>query len=163
MIYNLGIRLFKNKEDAMDFSQDVYMVAYSKLETFEGRSKISTWLYSLALNLGLKKIKKQKRLKVDFSDNEELLEKQAAESGPEGTGKDPFDGVSRAEINNQVQAELETLPEEYRLPLILLYYEKLSYSEISGQLGIKEGTLKSYIHRGKRILSEKLKLLGLDK
>lgn len=158
MIYNLGLRLFRNEEDALDFSQDAYLQAYRKLSTFEGRSRFSTWLYSLALNLGLKRIRREKRLTI-VNQEEEALEKYISQTAND-TKDDPFEQTAEQEIRQFVQAELQLLPDVYRLPLILYYYEHMQYNEIAEKLGLKEGTLKSYIHRGKRILSGRLTEIG---
>lgn len=160
MVYNLGLRLFRNEEDALDFSQDVYLQAYRKLDTFEGRARFSTWLYSLALNLGLKRIRKEKRLRV-FTQEEQELERYA-EQEPGALNEDPFEQTAATEIRRIVQDELQKLPDAYRLPLILFYFEHLQYAEIAERLDLKEGTLKSYIHRGKRILNARLREIGLN-
>ena len=160
MVYNLGLRLFRNEEDALDFSQDAYLQAYRKLATFEGRARFSTWLYSLALNLGLKKLRRDKRLQI-VNQEEEALERYA-EQELGNPRDDPFEQTAEQEVRQLVQRELELLPDVYRLPLLLHYFEHMQYAEISEKLGMKEGTLKSYIHRGKRILSGKLREVGLS-
>ncbi len=160
MVYNLGLRLFRNEEDALDFSQDVYLQAYRKLDTFEGRARFSTWLYSLALNLGLKKIQKEKRLRL-MTQEEAALERYVEEEIGDDRG-DPFEQTAEAEVRQLVQDELAKLPDVYRLPLLLFYFEHMQYSEIAEKLGLKEGTLKSYIHRGKRILIGRLREIGLQ-
>ena len=160
MVYNLGLRLFRNEEDALDFSQDAYLQAYRKLDTFEGRSRFSTWLYSLALNLGLKRIRREKRMTV-VNEEEQALERYAQQeiTNPRD---DPFEQTAEEEIRRIVQQEVLVLPDVYRLPLVLFYFEHMQYTEIAEKLGLKEGTLKSYIHRGKRILSGRLREIGQD-
>lgn len=161
MIYSLGLRLFRNDtESALDFSQEVYLQAFQKWHKFSGLSKPSTWLYSLALHLGLNRVKKERRLK--FSDEEGVLEQLAAgeESMPE---KQITDLLAKEELEEEIRSQLRQLPEVYRLPLILYYYEKMPYRTISQELGIKIGSLKSYIHRGKMILRKKLQLLHEDR
>ena len=155
MIYNLGLRLFKNVEDALDFSQDVYLQAYASLRTFRGESKFSTWLYSLALNHGLNKIKKDKRYNIIFHEKIEILDStEYAEN--RNCDTNPLNLLTDKEKKEAVEKELNSLPEMYRIPLLLFYYEKMSYTQIAEKLGVKEGTLKSYIFRGKRILKNKL-------
>ncbi|MCB1306668.1 MAG: RNA polymerase sigma factor [Leptospiraceae bacterium] len=156
MIYNLGLRLFRNNaDDALDFTQDVYLQAYRKQHQFEGRSRPSTWLYSLALHLGLNRIKKHKRFQTINAAPDVMQESLASE------GDSPEDilleAMDQEHVEATLQEALEKLEEQYRLPLILYYYEQLSYKEISAELGIKEGTLKSYIYRGKLMLRNALK------
>lgn len=153
MIYNLGLRLFRNNtEEAMDFSQDVYLKAYQKLDSFKGESKISTWLYSLAMNLGLNKIRSLKKMQI--TTESEKLEQIPDQSNPED---DIVSILEREEIEKEIQLAINELSENYRLPIILLYFEKMQYSEMSEKLNIPEGTLKSLVYRGKMQLREKLK------
>lgn len=152
MIFNLGMRLFRNEEDALDFAQDAYLRAYDRLDSFRGESRASTWLYSLALNLGLNRLKKAKRLKL-----KELPEDESwTIDDLEGDAEDPLEQLSDAEMEAIVREELNELSDVYRIPLILFYFERLAYRDIAARLGIKEGTLKSYIHRAKMILRERL-------
>lgn len=150
MIYNLGLRLFNyNKEETEDFVQEVFLQVYEKYNSFLEKSKINTWIYSLALNLGLNKIKKNKKFKT-------LLEKyQVQEIEYEDKEIESIKDLSE-ELKLKVQKELMQLPDIYRLPLVLYYYEKLTYKEMSEKLNIPEGTLKSLIYRGKLILKNKI-------
>ncbi len=152
MIYSLGMRLFRNEEDAGDFTQEVFLRAYTQLHRFEGRSRASTWLYSLAMNLGLNRIRKEKRVREDSVDPGDM-DRRAGEP------VDPlaFDRTGDVELENRVRSELDQLPETYRIPLLLHYFEKLPYAQIAENLGLKEGTLKSLIHRGKILLRSALK------
>lgn len=155
MIYSLGMRLFRNnQDDALDFVQDAYLRAYDRWESFEGRSKRSTWLYSLALNLGLNRLQKRKRM-PSFAAEPGILDETIA--GPETPESIVTDMLEREEVEGLLQKALEELPEQYRLPIILLYYEKLSYKEMSEKLNTSEGTLKSLVYRGKMQLRSKLK------
>ena len=158
MIYNLGIRLFRNDEDALDFAQDVYLRAYDRLDSFRGDAKPSTWLYSLALNLGLNRLKKNKRLKMKELPGDERWTIDDLESADD----DPLAQLTDIELENIVREELNELADTYRIPLILCYFDKLSYRDIADRLEIKEGTLKSYIHRGKALLRERLLRREID-
>jgi len=157
MIYNLGLRLFNyDPHEAEDFTQEVYLQFYKNFHKYDGKSKLSTWIYSLALNLGLNKIKKNKRLKKIQSTDVLYESDGVLESNPE---LDYFAEIDDQLLMDKLQKELMNLPEEYRLPLILLFYEKLSYKEMSEKLNIPEGTLKSLVYRGKLRLKEKIKEL----
>lgn len=153
MIYNLGMRLFRNEEDALDFAQDVYLRAYDRFASFRGESKPSTWLYSLALNLGLNRLRRDRKLNFDPKASEQS-EIESIEGG--GEDVDPLERLTRTELETAVRDELEQMADVYRVPLLLLYFEQMPYAEIGRQLGLKEGTLKSYIHRGRMILRKRL-------
>ncbi|MBX7056712.1 MAG: sigma-70 family RNA polymerase sigma factor [Leptospirales bacterium] len=159
MIYNLGLRLFRNEEDALDFAQDVYLRAYDRLDSFRGESRPSTWLYSLALNLGLNRLRSERRLQFDAQAGEQ---EQIESLSGEGDLVDPLERLTRTEIEIAVRESLQEMPDVYRVPLLLLYFEQLSYGEIAATLKLKEGTLKSYIHRGRLILRSRLAERGIE-
>ena len=161
MIFNLGMRLFRNREDdALDFAQDVYLQAYRNLHKFEGRSKASTWLYSLAMNLGLNRIKKEKRLK-SVAQEPEFFEAELQAPDENQPDRAVENLLHQAELEKTMQRELQELPELYRLPLVLHYYEHMPYRDISEKLGMAEGTLKSYIYRAKVMLRDRLRKYDL--
>ncbi len=145
MIFNLGLRLFKEEEEAKDFTQDVYMKAFSKMSQFKGHSKFSTWLYSLALNLGLNTLRRKK--KIDRLDTNINMEQLIVSPEQDHLGR-----LSDQEESCAIREKLQNLPELYRLPIVLYYYEKMSYQKIAKYLKMKEGTVKSNIHRGKNML-----------
>lgn len=162
MVYNIGRRLFGNQEDEiLDFCQDVYLKGRDKFHKFEGRSEFSTWLYRLAMNLGLNKLRAQKRLKINSGDISEDYEEPVA-SVSHGETKDGLAELIDKEITETVQQELANLRDEYRIPLILLYYEKMSIAEMSEKLKAKEGTIKSWIYRGKQELRNRLEQKGVS-
>lgn len=149
MVFGLGMRLFRNPEEAADFSQDVYLRVMDKIDSFRGDSKPSTWVYSVAMHLGLNRLRRMKRIQFLPEDAEEPI----TEETPESLLTEALD---RQETEERVQQELMNLPDSYRVPLLLLYYDRMSYREMSEKLGLPEGTLKSLVYRGKRILRDRL-------
>lgn len=141
MIFSLGLRLFRNEEDALDFVQDVYLDAFKKRARFEGRSRYSTYLYSFALHRGLNQIRKSS--KMHFQPIEEIAAGAELEEPPQAPPE-------------VVREELNALPEVYRLPLVLHYYEKMPVAAIAAELGQKENTVKSYMLRARKILKMKI-------
>ncbi|RME89404.1 MAG: RNA polymerase sigma factor [Candidatus Hydrogenedentota bacterium] len=161
MLYSIGYRLFGNHEDdILDFCQDVYLKARDKRHLFAGKSQFSTWLYRLAMNLGLNKIRAEKRLKVESTDKEEYF-LESVESVSQRESKDGLEILLQNEITDAVQEELEKLRYEYKISLYLLYYEKMSIAEMSKQLKVKEGTIKSWIYRGKKEMRNRLEARGV--
>ena len=141
MVYQLGLRLYKgNRDEANDFCHEVYLKARAGFHSFAQRSSFATWLYRVALNLGIQDLKKKSRLVF----NEELTEETES----------PFD----AEIIDQVKdagllkKAIDTLPEIYRIPLILFYYDEFSVKKIASELELKEGTVKCHLSRARNAL-----------
>lgn len=146
MIYSIGLKLYRGSEDdASDFVQSFYPFALKQLGKFAGRSSFSTWLYRVAWNFGLEDLRRKKRLTTETLDTTEIA---AAEPEPE------FD---EAEID-VLRHHIAALPDQYRIPLILLFFENMPYAEISHLTGVKEGTLKANVHRAKNILRQKMRL-----
>ncbi len=144
MIYSIGLKLYRgNEEDASDFVQSVYLFALKKLSKFSGRSALSTWLYRVAWNFGLEDLRRKKRLVTETIENFEIA---SEDTEPE------FDETEIDSLRHHVA----TLPDQYRIPIILFYYENMSYSEMVAMTGIKEGTLKANVHRGKAILRKQM-------
>lgn len=146
MIYSIGLKLYRGSEDdASDFAQSLYPFALKQLGKFAGRSSFSTWLYRVAWNFGLEDLRRKKRLTTETLDTTEIA---APEREPE------FD---EREIS-VLRTHIASLPDQYRIPLIMLFFEKMPYSEISNLTGVKEGTLKANVHRAKNILRHKMGL-----
>ncbi len=144
MIYSIGLKLYRgNEDDAADFAQSVYVFALKQLGKFGGRSAFSTWLYRLAWNFGLEDLRRKKRLVTETIDNYEIA------------ADEPETFFDEEEIE-RLRTHIGTLPDHYRIPLILLYFENMHYSEISAITGMKEGTLKANVHRAKHVLRQKM-------
>ena len=156
LLYNLGLRLFKGSEDeAMDLLHDTYLRAKDSYHSYQGRAKFSTWLYAIATNLGLNKIKSSGKfaaLKDPYPNNQSWIENILDE-----TQQSSSENLIAQEQQQHLQTELDKLPEAYRIPLVLFYYEGMSYKDIAEHLGEKEGTIKSYLFRGKAILRKNIK------
>ncbi len=145
MTYSIGLKLYRgNEDDAADFAQSLYPFALKKIAKFAGRSAFSTWLYRLAWNFGLEDLRRKKRLAAEDIENFDI-------AAPEGADPE-FDENEIAALRQHVGA----LPDQYRIPLILLFFENMPYSEISAITGIKEGTLKANVHRAKNILRQQM-------
>jgi len=145
MMYSIGLKLYRgNEDDAADFVQSLYPFALKQRHKFSGRSAFSTWLYRVAWNFGLEDLRRKKRLVTETIDNYEIA---ATETEAE------FDEQEIADLRRHIS----TLPDGYRIPLIMLFYENMGYAEISSLTGVKEGTLKANVHRAKAILRQKMR------
>lgn len=138
-------RIVYNHDDASDLLQNTFLKAWIAIDDFRGDSKVSTWLYRIAVHEALafiKKRKKQSERRVDITEtNSYLLEQHE--------GPSHFDGD---ETERKFQKALETLPPKQRLVFNLRYYDEMPYAEISAVTGTSEGALKaSYHHAARKI------------
>lgn len=130
---------------ADDLAQEVFLRAFRGLEAFEGRSKFSTWLYRIAYNVYLNHRSRAKELSP--------LPKhfEPAQDSRIGCG-DP--GV--ADLRRDLEKAIATLPPRYRSVLVLFYLEEISYPEIAEVLDLPLGTVKTHLHRAKKMLKSQL-------
>jgi RNA polymerase sigma-70 factor (ECF subfamily) len=146
-VYRLAYRLTGNRHDAEDLTQEVFVRVFRSLSsytpgTFEG------WLHRITTNLFLDMVRRKARIRFDaLPDDAERL-----------PGKDPGPAqiYDDTHFDDDVQAALDALPPDFRAAVVLCDLEGLSYEEIAATLGIKIGTVRSRIHRGRTQLREAL-------
>ncbi len=147
-VYRLAYRLTGNKHDAEDLTQEVFVRVFRSLSsytpgTFEG------WLHRITTNLFLDQVRRKKRIRFDgFADD-------AADRLP-GSEPGPAETYEATHFDDDVQRALDALLPEFRAAVVLADIEGLTYEEISATLGVKLGTVRSRIHRGRTQLRKAL-------
>ena len=139
-VYRLAYRLTGNQHDAEDLTQEVFVRVFRSLAnytpgTFEG------WLHRITTNLFLDSVRRKARIRFDALPDD-------AERLPSGD-KGPAQIYDATHLDGEVQAALDALPPDFRAAVVLCDLEELSYEEIAATLGIKIGTVRSRIHRGR--------------
>ncbi len=157
-IFNAMFRMTGSRDDAADLAQEAFLKALNNLPKFDGRSRFSTWLWSVALNLCTSKLR---RRKVERASGVRI----GADSSPDGkrAAYDPPDGAAgpvrrahRAEMGAAIENAILSLDEQCREVVVLRDMEKMEYGEIARTLGVPEGTVKSRLHRARKELRIKL-------
>jgi RNA polymerase sigma-70 factor (ECF subfamily) len=139
-VYRLAYRLTGNQHDAEDLTQEVFVRVFRSLSsytpgTFEG------WLHRITTNLFLDTVRRKQRIRFDaLPDDPERV------PGRERSPQQVFDDNN---FDGDVQAALDALPPDFRAAVVLCDLEGLPYDEIAATLGIKVGTVRSRIHRGR--------------
>lgn len=146
-VYRLAYRLSGNQQDAEDLTQETFVRVFRSLAdfspgTFEG------WLHRITTNLFLDMVRRRQRIRFDAlpEDTERLP----------GAAPSPEQVYADTHLDPQVQAALDALSPEFRVAVVLCDIEGLTYEEIAATLGIKLGTVRSRIHRGRVQLRETL-------
>ncbi len=156
-IYRMGLSLCGSPQAAEDLVQETFLLAFRHWKQFEGRSKASTWLYSIAVRA----CRRHKRLRSGepryLESLSELLpsgERQVPDivSPEEG----PIDAQLRREARETVEHAIADLPRSFRIPLVLKDLAELKISEVAGILGLKEATVKTRVHRARLRLRKRL-------
>lgn len=150
-IYGLAYRMLGNVEDADDATQESFLEAYKSLESFQYRSKFSTWLYRVAINTCQQFIRKDKSRIRAISAFEENVKYQSPNSP-----KTPDHLALERERDKLIQSAINQLPEKQRLVVILFYMQHLKYREIAELLECSEGTVASRLNSALKKLRPKL-------
>ena len=139
-------RIVLTHEDANDVMQNTFLKAWNRLDTFQGESKIGTWLSRIAINESLDHLRRNNHVTVSTEDDVSLSNTLLA---------DPyFDGT---EVEAMLQEAIATLPDVQRTVFLLRYFEDMKYSEISQRLNTSEGALKASYHIAVKKIAEYFK------
>lgn len=156
-IYNLAYRFLNNEQDAIEVLQETLIRAYRFIKKFQEKSSFYTWLYRIAINVTLRKLKKRsKEEKVVSLDQTIPGYEDIFQEIPDET-QNPELIYERKELQKAVRKALEEIPEAYRSVVFLKDVEGLSNKEIAEILKLTVPAVKSRLHRGRLILREKLK------
>lgn len=161
-IFNLAYRMVNNAADAGDIAQEVFVRAYRAIGKFRGESKFSTWLYALASNTCRSELRRLRR-RAGF----EIVEggKGGPDEPPPREAVDPADSpalkMERTEVMGQIQECIATLPEEFRLAMVMCDAQGMSYEDAAGAMGCSIGTVKSRLFRARTAMKDKLVRKGL--
>lgn len=128
-------KMVLNHDDANDVMQNTFIKAWNAIDSFRGESKLSTWLYRIAVNESLTFLSKQRSLHLGIDLEDVMLNKMEADSY--------FDGD---ELQVRLQKAILTLPEKQRLVFNMKYYDDLKYEEMEEILGTSVGALKASYH-----------------
>ena len=152
-LYNFLLNYTGDPAEAEDVAQEAFVKALAKLSQFEQRSTFFTWLCRIAINELNNRRRKSRPVSGVLGGREEqrgpgVVEPMAEES--------PEDVVSAGEIRERVRRAIQQLPEEFRLAVTLVDLGQMSYREAAEVMNVPEGTVKSRLARGRRILQELL-------
>jgi len=151
-LYSFALKLSRARDDAEDLVSDTMLRALERWEQYRLGTNIRAWLFTILYHLFVsrkRRIDAREVLAPDDADGAAAFE-PVGESDPEGTFYDSF-------IDEQVVAAIRALPEEYRSAVMLSDVQGMRYAEVATALGVPEGTVKSRLFRGRRILQKKLR------
>ena len=147
-VYRLAYRLSGNRADAEDLTQETFVRVFRSLAeytpgTFEG------WLHRITTNLFLDMVRRRQRIRFDALPEDAGDRLASKEAGPE-------QAYEQMNLDPEIQRALDDMPADFRVAVVLCDLEQLSYEEIAATLGIKVGTVRSRIHRGRVLLRQAL-------
>lgn len=156
-IYGLGLRLCADPERAQDLVQETFIRALKSWEGFDGRSKPSTWLYTIASRACQRLERRRAGEPRHMKPLEQLLPSgEATVVDIPADGATPFEWTQRREVIAAVRRAIDALPMNFRLPVVLKEMEDVSIDEVAAVLGVKPATVKTRLHRARLLMRKEL-------
>jgi RNA polymerase sigma-70 factor (ECF subfamily) len=157
-LFSVANRICNNPADAEEILQDVYMIALNKIDRFEERSTLSTWLYRITVNAALMKLRSQRinKSNVPIDGYTALLGEDENVLRFNEEVRSPDETLMTKELYEQIRASVETLPEIYQSVFFLRDVQGYSIKEASEMLNTTPAAIKSRLHRSRFFLREKL-------
>ncbi len=159
-ILRVAVHMLRDRGEAEDVTQETFLRAFRALAGFDGRSEAYTWLYRIAINLSLNRIRSRKTSRITGDTNDARLD--AVLSEPRSGASDPASAAQRRELYVVLCQGIDQLSETLRTTLILVCIDGRSHEDVSSILGAPEGTIAWRIHEARRKLTEFLRARGFD-
>lgn len=157
--YGVALRMARNSADAEDLVQEAALLAYRAFHSFELGTNFKAWYMRILTNCFFAKYRKSKRAPemVDLDDAPPLhMLLQSAGAGVHAHAADPAAALLERLDTEQVAGAIAALPEEYRVVCALYFVDDLPYQDIADIVGVPLGTVRSRLHRGRRMLQKAL-------
>lgn len=146
-VYNLTYRMLGNQQEAEDAAQETFLRAYASLRKYNAEHKFSTWLFSIANHHCIDRLRRRRMTWVSYDDNPVLQNLEGAAPRPEHS-------ALAGEQRDEIQQLVDQLQPEYRMPLILRYWEDYSYEEIAETLNLSVAAVKSRLFRARQQMAK---------
>jgi RNA polymerase sigma-70 factor (ECF subfamily) len=160
-VYGLLVRLLGRREEAEDVAQEVFVQVFKAIDSFRGESRLSTWIFRIAVNLSKNRAKYLSRRHTDMQTELDSVGdaplRGAKESAMEPIAR-PDELLSGMELQAIVEHAIAALEPDFREVLVLRDIEDMSYEDIAAITGLADGTVKSRIHRARTQLKQAVEL-----
>lgn len=144
LVYSIILRMTKDKEEANDLAQDVFLKMYKNLASYSSEFKFSTWTMRITSNHVIDFHRKKKQETVPLEDVSAVIAADT-EDAPESV-------VLRREERDRIQRIVDDLPGMYKIPIVLYHQHGMSYQEIADEIGEPLSKVKNRIFRGRKLL-----------
>ncbi|MFO8034996.1 MAG: sigma-70 family RNA polymerase sigma factor [Candidatus Bipolaricaulota bacterium] len=144
-VFGVALAILRNRADAEDAVQEAFIRAYHRLHRYDLSRRFSTWLLTVTANVARNILRKRRP------------EQSERFHWPE----DPAEVTRAEEVREMVRKTVWSLPDPYREPLVLRYWHELDLADISQVLGMREGTVKTRLHRGRALVKSRLAEQGV--
>ncbi len=155
-VYNLARKMMRDPQDAEDVLQETFISVYKHLSDFQGDASFSTWLYRIATNASLMKLRGRKPPSLSLDEPAETDDASALPRDLVDWGITPEEALLSGEVRAQMDAAVTQLPETLRAVFVLRDVEGLSVQETADVLGISVPNVKTRLHRARLALRDQL-------
>jgi RNA polymerase sigma-70 factor (ECF subfamily) len=155
-VYVMALSYMKNEADAEDVSQEAFIRAFRKLESFRAESKFSTWLISITINEARTRLRRQAIVRMEPLDQLPDKDKSISPALLRDWREIPSEAVERAEVRNLIRLAVEQLPDIYRQVFLMRDVEELTINETAEALNISIPSVKVRLHRARMRLQKQL-------
>jgi RNA polymerase sigma-70 factor, ECF subfamily len=158
-LFSTALRMTRNRLDAEDLVQETYIKGWRSFHTFQEGTNLRAWLFRIMTNTYINKYnaKKRKGTEVELDDVEELfLYKRLGSIDQSQLSSSAEDQMLDLFTDDEVKGALESLPDDFRMPVLLSDVDGFSYKEIAEMLEIPIGTVMSRLHRGRKAMQKML-------
>jgi RNA polymerase sigma-70 factor (ECF subfamily) len=157
-VFSICLRMVRNRDEATDLAQEAFIKVFASLDRYNPAYAFSSWLFKITSNLCIDYLRKRRidTLPMDQPIDGETGEIQRQYAAPDPT---PEERLDRNQKMERLEEAIMSLPEHYRIMLVLRHQEDLSYEEIADHLSVPLGTVKARIHRAREMLKN---LLGSE-
>ncbi len=165
-LYSAALRMTRNPADAEDLVQEAYLRAYRGFGGFTEGTNLKAWLYRILTNTYINSYRAKQRRPVEseLEDVEDLyLYHRVRDANATGLGQSAEDDLMHSIADTEVVEALESLPETFRIPVLLADVEGFAYKEIAEIMDIPIGTVMSRLHRGRKALQKRLYEYAVDR
>ncbi|RLD80579.1 MAG: hypothetical protein DRJ10_07235 [Bacteroidetes bacterium] len=154
IVYNIVLRITRNKEDTEEIAQDVFLKAYQSIKSFKGDSKFSTWLYRIAYNMAISKVRK-KKLPISSIEDYELADNEIKQV------YDDFELIESSDKKKYLEKAINQLSVEDSMVITLYYLNEYSIDEISELTDMGKSNVKVRLHRARKKMFDYLSKLPI--
>ena len=155
--YNIAYRMAGNHADAEDLTQEAFIRAFRFFGQYRRELPFDSWLYKIMSNVFIDRLRRKPKVRIRSIDQPVVTEDGEAQFDIADRSAGPEEILLSNEMDGRIQQALSTLPEAFRLTVIYADIEGLSYEEIAEASRTNIGTVRSRLHRGRRMLRNKLK------
>ncbi len=156
LVYNTALKLLANTDEAECVLQETFLKVFQALPTFKGQSSLSTWIYRIATNFALMKLRSKKKNFTGIEDLELKTNQDALQAFNRSVGDTPLQDAVNMELREEMDKAIEDLPPKFRSVFVLKDIEGFSLKEISEMLDMSLAAVKSNLHRARLFLRDRL-------